>query len=55
MAIRFSRVSPRIALIPAVVVTLVAFIGAIGWTIYMSFTKSRRFANYDINWDNLAR
>lgn len=55
MAIRFSRVSPRIALIPAIVVTLVAFIGAIGWTIYMSFTKSRRFPDYTIHWENLSR
>ena len=38
MALRWSRVSPQLALIPAVAVTLVAFVGAIGWTIYMSFT-----------------
>ncbi|MGL1920012.1 MAG: sugar ABC transporter permease [Hyphomicrobiales bacterium] len=55
MAIRYSRVSPRVALIPALVVTAVAFIGAIGWTFYMSFTKSRRFPSYDIYWENLWR
>ncbi|MGR3661632.1 MAG: carbohydrate ABC transporter permease [Paracoccaceae bacterium] len=55
MAIRFSHLSPRLALLPAITVTLVAFIGAIGWTIYMSFTKSRRFPDYQIHWENLSR
>jgi glucose/mannose transport system permease protein len=49
MALRWSRVSPQLALIPAVTVTLVAFVGAIGWTIYMSFTRSRRFPDYAID------
>ena len=49
MALRWSKVSPQLALIPAVTVTLVAFVGAIGWTIYMSFTRSRRFPDYTID------
>jgi glucose/mannose transport system permease protein len=49
MALRWSKISPQLALIPAVAVTLVAFIGAIGWTIYMSFTRSRRFPEYTID------
>lgn len=49
MALRWSKVSPQLALIPAVTVTLVAFAGAIGWTIYMSFTRSRRFPDYAID------
>ncbi|PCI88445.1 MAG: sugar ABC transporter permease [Hyphomicrobiales bacterium] len=55
MAIRYSWMSPRLALIPAMVITAVAFVGAIGWTIYISFTKSRRFPNYDIYWENFWR
>jgi len=47
MAIRWSRWSPQVALTPAVVVTLVAFIGAIAWTITLSFTGSRRFPDYE--------
>ncbi len=55
MAFRWSRVSPQLALTPAVAITLVAFAGAIGWTIYMSFTRSRRFPEYGINVDEWAR
>lgn len=55
MAVRWSRISPQVALIPAVVVTAVAFIGAITWTIFISFTKSRRFAEYEVNWENPFR
>ena len=51
MAIRWSRVSPRLALVPALTITAVAFIGAIVWTIAMSFTKSRRFPDYAVNED----
>lgn len=46
MALRWSRVSPQLALTPALAITVVAFIGAIGWTIFMSFTRSRRFPEY---------
>jgi len=49
MAIRWSRLSPQLALTPAVTVTLVAFFGAIGWTVWMSFTRSRRFPEYEID------
>jgi glucose/mannose transport system permease protein len=47
--VRWSRVAPQLALTPAVAVTLVAFIGSIGWTIFMSFTKSRRFPDYAVD------
>lgn len=53
--IRWSRWSPQLALIPAVVITLVAFIGAIGWTIWLSFTRSRRFPEYEIDWSEWTR
>ncbi|MCB9992887.1 MAG: sugar ABC transporter permease [Hyphomicrobiaceae bacterium] len=55
MAIRWSRWSPRIALVPALLVTAVAFVGSIGWTIYISLTTSRRFPDYEINWDEWLR
>ena len=55
MALRWSKVSPQLALTPAVAVTLVAFIGAIGWTIYISFTRSRRFPDYTINPEEWGR
>jgi glucose/mannose transport system permease protein len=55
MAFRWSRWSPRLALLPASTVTLVAFAGSIGWTIWMSLTRSRRFADYAINWDEWGR
>ena len=46
MALRWTRLSPQIALTPAVLVTLVAFIGSIFWTIYLSLTRSRRLPEY---------
>jgi glucose/mannose transport system permease protein len=54
MAFRWSRITPQLALAPALVVTFVGFVGAIGWTIYMSFTDSRRFPDYTIaeEWAN---
>jgi glucose/mannose transport system permease protein len=55
MAIRWSWASPRLALTPAIAVTVVAFLGAILWTIWISFTRSRRFPDYTINFENLAR
>lgn len=55
MAIRWSRWSPQIALAPAVIITAVAFVGAIGWTIYISFTRSRRFPEYIIDPERWAR
>ena len=55
MALRWSKVSPQLALTPAVAVTLVAFVGAIGWTIYMSFTRCRRFPDYTIDPEGWCR
>src|SRR6185437_4232795 len=55
MAVRWSRWSPQIALTPALAVTVVAFAGSIVWTIWMSLTRSRRFADYTINWSEWAR
>jgi len=46
MKIRWSRVAPQVALMPAVAVTLTAFAGAVLWTIYLSFTNSKRFPDY---------
>ena len=46
MKIRWSRVAPQAALAPAVAVTLTAFAGAVLWTIYISFTNSKRFPDY---------
>jgi glucose/mannose transport system permease protein len=42
--------TPQLALTPALAVTLVGFAGSIGWTIYMSFTRSRRFPEYAVDW-----
>ena len=55
MALRWSRWSPQLALTPAVAVTAIAFAGSIGWTIWMSLTRSRRFADYTINWAEWTR
>src|SRR5439155_1710977 len=46
MAVRWSRVAPQAALVPALAVTLTAFVGAIIWSVYLSFTASRRFPDY---------
>jgi glucose/mannose transport system permease protein len=48
MALRWSRAAPQIALAPATIVTLTAFIGAILWSVYLSFSASRRFPDYAI-------
>jgi glucose/mannose transport system permease protein len=48
MASRRTRLAPLVALTPAVLVTAVAFLGAIVWTLYLSFTDSRIFPNYAI-------
>jgi glucose/mannose transport system permease protein len=55
MVIRWSRWSPQVALLPAVAITLIAFIGAIFWTIYISFTRSRRFPDYAIDFSEWSR
>ena len=51
MAIRMSRLRPQLALAPALTITLVAFLGSIAWTIFMSFTRSRRFPEYVLDPD----
>ena len=48
MAIKWSRVAPQLALTPSLAVTLAAFVGAIIWSVYLSFTASRRFPDYTI-------
>lgn len=53
--LRWSRLSPQAALIPAVAVTLVAFVGSIIWTIYLSFTRSRRLPEYTVDWSEWGR
>ena len=55
MAMRWSKVTPQIALAPAVVLTGVAFIGSICWTIYLSLTRSKRLPDYTIDWSDWAR
>lgn len=55
MTFRWSRWSPQLALVPAGLVTLVAFIGAILWTIYLSLTRSRRLPEYEIDWSEWGR
>jgi glucose/mannose transport system permease protein len=55
MAFRWSRWSPQLALIPAVAVTLVAFVGSIGWTTIMSLTRSKRFPDLTIDWASWGR
>ncbi len=55
MAVRWSRWSPQIALMPAVIVTAVAFIGSIAWTTFISFTGSKRIPEYVIEADRWTR
>ncbi|NDV00512.1 carbohydrate ABC transporter permease [Pseudoroseicyclus tamaricis] len=55
MTIRWTRIAPQIALTPAVAVTAVAFVGSILWTIYLSFTRSRRVPDYAIDWTEWSR
>ena len=55
MALRWSKATPQIALAPAVVLTAVAFLGSIFWTLYLSLTKSKRLPDYTIDWSNWAK
>lgn len=55
MRFRWSRLAPQFALAPAVLITLVAFIGSILWTIWVSFTPSRRLPSFDIDWSRPLR
>lgn len=42
------KIAPLIALSPAIIVTLVTFVGSIAYTVFLSFTDSRRFPSYDL-------
>lgn len=55
MALRWSKASPQLALTPALTVTAVAFVGSILWTIYLSFTESRRLPEYTIDFAEWGR
>ncbi len=55
MRLRWSKVTPQIALAPAVALTLVTFVGSICWTVYMSLTKSKRMPHYAIDWSDWAK
>jgi glucose/mannose transport system permease protein len=55
MTVRLAKLTPQLALAPAVLVTAIAFIGSIFWTIYLSFTRSRRLPEYAIDWERWAR
>lgn len=46
--LRWSRVSPQLALLPALAVVAVAFVYAIGWTVTLAFTNSRRFPDSEL-------
>ena len=48
MTTRWSKLAPQLALSPSVAVTFFVFFGGIGWTIYLSFTASRRFPDYTL-------
>lgn len=55
MRYRLNRLAPQLALTPAVIITLVAFIGAIAWTVYVSFTRSRRLPEAAIDFSRPFR
>ena len=56
MAVRWSKVAPQLALSPAVLITAIAFFGAISWTVYLSFTKTRQFPDYTlVGWKQYYR
>jgi glucose/mannose transport system permease protein len=55
MALKMSWLAPRVALAPAAVVTFVAFFLSILWTIYMSFTRSRRLPDYGIDFSTWGK
>ena len=55
MGLRWSKITPQLALAPAVVITAVAFAGSIGWTVMLSLTKSKRLPDYAIDWSNWSK
>ncbi len=44
----WSKIAPSVALMPAVSIALVCFIGATVWSIVISFTASRLFPEYEL-------
>lgn len=55
MTLRWSRLAPQLALTPALIVVCVGFVGAILWTVYLSFTRSRRLPEYAIDFADWGR
>jgi glucose/mannose transport system permease protein len=56
MNLRRSVIAPRLALIPASTVAAVAFAASILWTVYLSFTASKRFPDYGfVGWKQYIR
>lgn len=55
MTLRWSKITPQLALAPALAVTAVAFVGSIGWTVYLSLTRSKRLPDYTIDWADWSR
>ena len=55
MTLRWSKITPQLALAPALAVTAVAFVGSIGWTVYLSLTRSKRLPDYTIDWADWTR
>ncbi|WP_062207563.1 carbohydrate ABC transporter permease [Aureimonas sp. AU12] len=55
-AIRRRNPAPHLALLPAVLVVLVAYVGTMLWTIWISFTSSRLLPVNDfVGWEQYAR
>jgi glucose/mannose transport system permease protein len=46
MTIKWSKLAPQLALTPAAALASLTFLGGSCWTIYLSFTASRRFPDY---------
>lgn len=55
MSWKWSKLTPQFALAPAVAVTLVAFVAAIFWTVWISLTRSRRLPEYTVDWSDPFR
>ncbi len=55
MAKNRKKLAPHIAMIPAGFIVLVAFVGSICWTIYISFTRSRSVPEFILDTDKPFR
>src|SRR6476661_7838035 len=55
MAVKMSWLAPRVALTPALAVTFVCFFLSILWTIYMTFTRSRRLPDFGIDFSTWGK